>query len=97
MFIATYHATQRFIERFAGNLSEPKARITLEKIARTAWYAGEMPGHARLYTNKHVALVIKDRYITTVYPRSTATGSSRAPRFLEHDSHYPIEISTEGN
>lgn len=70
MFFATPHATRRFIERFAGNLSETAAQQRLEKIAAQAHYVKEMPGHAKLYVTKHIAFIIKGHRILTVYPRS---------------------------
>ena len=80
MFIATPHATERFTERFSGNLSLPAAQRRLEKIATQAHYVKEVPGHAKLYATKHIALIIQGRQILTVYPRSARTceGAARA-------------------
>lgn len=73
MFIATPHATERFIERFSGNVSLSTAQHRLEQIAAHAHFVREVPGHAKLYATKHIAFVIQDRQILTVYPRSART------------------------
>ncbi|WP_053961248.1 hypothetical protein [Sulfobacillus thermosulfidooxidans] len=73
MFNATPHAIQRFTERFAGNLSMTRVQKRLEKIAAQAHYVRDVPGHAKLYVTKHIALIVKNRNILTVYPRSSRT------------------------
>lgn len=70
MFSATPHAAERFTERFSGNLSLPAAQQRLEKIAAQAHFVREVPGHPKLYVAKHIAFIIRDHQILTVYPRS---------------------------
>lgn len=89
MFIATHHAAQRFTERFAGNLSETAARTRIEKIAQKARYVKEMPGHAKLYTTKNMAFVVKEHTIMTVYQRSAAICQTQTPYNLRDTQQIP--------
>ncbi|WP_051935610.1 hypothetical protein [Deinococcus sp. YIM 77859] len=43
----TNHATKRYIERFAGNLSPREAKARLERLVR---FRRVIPGGARLYS-----------------------------------------------
>lgn len=78
VFTASRHAVQRFRERFAGNLSESAAQCRLEKIALRAHYVKNVPGHAKLYVTKYVALIVRDRLILTVVPWSARTCISQS-------------------
>lgn len=71
MFQPSAHATDRYIERFAGNLSSGAARRQLQRIARRARFRRPLPGGARLYATGSVNLVVQDRVIVTVYRLTT--------------------------
>lgn len=67
MFQPSAHATDRYIERFAGNLSYPKAQQRLRRIARRARFRRPLPGGARLYATGSINLVVQDGTIITAY------------------------------
>lgn len=67
MFLPSSHATRRYIERFAGNLSPSAAHQQLRRIARSARFRRPLPGGARLYATGPVNLVVQNGTIITVY------------------------------
>lgn len=67
MFKPTNHAIQRYQSRFAGNASFEEAERRLLRVAQGARRRRELPGKARLYTNRDVNLVISEGSIITVY------------------------------
>lgn len=77
MFSPSAHAIDRYIERFAGNLSFPAASARLSRIARRARFRRTLPGGARLYTTGSLNLVVQQGIITTVY-RLTYTDACHA-------------------
>lgn len=67
MFQPSAHATTRYIERFAGNLSASAAHQQLRRIARSARFRRPLPGGARLYATGAINLVVQGDTIITVY------------------------------
>ncbi|AZI45239.1 hypothetical protein EHF33_20230 (plasmid) [Deinococcus psychrotolerans] len=67
MFRPSSHASQRYIERFAGNLSHFAAAACLLRIARNARFRRALPGGARLYATGTINLVVHSGTIITVY------------------------------
>ena len=67
MHVPSDHAIDRYIERFAGNVSHTRARQCLAHIARNARFRRTLPGGARLYTTGPINLVVQDGMILTVY------------------------------
>lgn len=67
MFSPSAHAVDRYIERFAGNLSFTAASAQLSRIGRQARFRRPLPGGARLYATGPLNLVVQQGVITTVY------------------------------
>lgn len=64
------HAVERFIERFAGNLSWSAATERLRRLLLRARFAGMCAGMARRYTLRDMVFVVQQGILVTVYRRS---------------------------
>lgn len=66
-FQPTVHSVERFIERFAGNISPQEAARRIQSIARTAHWKRPAPGGADIYGTHGYELVVADGRILTIY------------------------------
>ena len=63
----TLHATQRFQERFAGNLSRSAAAARLKRLLRRARFLRVCPGNARIYGLGEMRFVVQEGALLTVF------------------------------
>ena len=63
----TTHATERYLERFAGNLSWTLAQVRLRKLLRRAHFIRVQPGEGRLYGLGEMRFLICQGVLVTVY------------------------------
>jgi len=63
----TTHATERYLERFAGNLSWPQARQRLRRLLKRARFIRVEPGGARLYGLGEMRFLVCRGVLVTVY------------------------------
>ena len=63
----TTHATERFLERFAGNLSWPVAQKRLRKLLGRARFLRVQPGEGRLYGLGEMRFLVCQGALVTVY------------------------------
>lgn len=66
----TPHATFRYMERFAGNLSPEAARQRLQKLLSRARFLHVCAGKARLYVLGEMRFVVDQQVLVTVYRRT---------------------------
>lgn len=70
-FRPTRHAVERYITRFAGNLTPTAAGKRLERIGRGAQRKRHAPGGATVYRSGNVEMVVVKGQIVTVYRPDT--------------------------
>lgn len=63
----TAHAIQRYLERFAGNLSYQAANARLKKLLSRARFLHVCAGKARLYALGEMRFVVEQGVLVTVY------------------------------
>lgn len=66
----TPHATFRYMERFAGNLSPAAANVRLRKLLSRARFLHVGAGKARLYVLGDMRFVVDGHALVTVYRRT---------------------------
>ena len=69
----TTHATERFLERFAGNLSWTLAQKRLRKLLGRARFIRIQPGEGRLYGLGEMRFLVCQGALVTVYRPSYHT------------------------
>ncbi|WP_027460750.1 hypothetical protein [Deinococcus murrayi] len=65
--VISAHATARYRERFAGNLSWSAAQCRLRRLLGRARFCGIKPGQARLYALGDMRFLVEDGVLVTVY------------------------------
>lgn len=65
--VVSVHATRRYRERFAGNLSWSAARQRLYRLLGRARFRGMRPGQARLYALGEMRFIVEQDVLVTVY------------------------------
>lgn len=70
-FRISLHAAQRYVERFAGNITVSMATARLEHILRNARRKRPAAGGATVYGTHGLEAVVKDGIVLTVYFSST--------------------------
>lgn len=76
----TAHAIQRYLERFAGNLSPKAAADRLRKLLSRARFLHMCAGKARLYALGDMRFVVDQGALVTVY-RPTYQDAGQAEDF----------------
>jgi len=67
MKIVSQHAKERYIERFAGNITEQHAETRILKMFKSAKYKRSAPGKARIYQTHGIEFVVHEKTILTLY------------------------------
>lgn len=76
----TAHAIQRYLERFAGNLSPQAANVRLRKLLSKARFLHMCAGKARLYALGDMRFVVDQGALVTVF-RPTYQDAGQAEDF----------------
>lgn len=67
IFIITEHAAERYVERFAGNVTKRVAAKRLKRIVASAHRKRTAPGGATVYATKGIEFVVDRGRVLTVY------------------------------